>query len=59
MHAQVMFRNAFNSAWKVYRSKKDRHGDETHEEVSFRAAWSAVRHDYGKFDGKRDWAKKK
>ncbi|WP_158785299.1 putative cation transport regulator ChaB [Pantoea sp. BAV 3049] len=57
VHAQDIYRQAFNSAWDEYREKKDRHGDESREEVAHKVAWSAVKHQYQKGDDDK-WHKK-
>lgn len=56
-HAQDIYQQAFNSAWDEYREKKDRHGDESREEVAHKVAWSAVKHQYQKGDDDK-WHKK-
>ena len=49
-HAQDIYKEAFNSAWDEYADKDKRHGDESHEEVSHKVAWSAVKKEYEKGD---------
>lgn len=56
-HAQDIYKEAFNSAWDEYKEKKDRHGDESREEVAHKVAWSAVKHSYEKGDDDK-WHKK-
>lgn len=57
-HAQEIYKEAYNSAWKQYKAPKDRYGDESREEVAHKVAWSAVKHQYEK--GADDkWHKKK
>ena len=41
-HAQTIYREAFNHAWKQYRH------DPRHEEISHRVAWAAVKRRYRK-----------
>lgn len=57
VHAQDIYKEAFNSAWDEYKEKKDRRGDETREEVAHKVAWSAVKHTYEKGDDDK-WHKK-
>lgn len=48
-HAQDIFREAFNHAWKQYAA------DARREEIAFRTAWTAVKKaGYRKIDG--EWA---
>jgi cation transport regulator len=54
--AQVIYKEAFNSAWKHYKDPEDRRGDQSREETSHKVAWSAVKEKYEKIDGK--WQKK-
>lgn len=56
-HAQEIYMAAFNSAWDEYRNPEDRRGDDSREEVSHKVAWSAVKEQYEKKDGK--WQSKK
>ena len=49
-HAQDIYKEAFNSAWKEYADKDDRRGDDSREEVAHKVAWSAVKQDYHKGD---------
>ena len=52
-HAQEIYRKSFNSAWDEYTDPEKRRGDESHEEVSHRVAWQAVKQSYEKgADGK-------
>jgi cation transport regulator len=56
-HAQEIYQEAFNSAWKQYKDAQDRTGDASREETAHRVAWNAVKQDYEKgSDG--DWHKK-
>lgn len=53
-HAQEIYKEAFNSAWKEYADKDERRGHETHEEAAHKVAWAAVKKKYSKgADG--DW----
>lgn len=47
-HAQDIFKEAFNSAWGEYADPDKRRGHESQEEVAFKVAWSAVKHEYEK-----------
>lgn len=55
-HAQKIYKEAFNSAYKEYKDSKDRKGDASREETAHKVAWSAVEKSYEKKDGK--WSKK-
>jgi len=55
-HAQEIFKEAYNNAWDEYAKPEDRRGDASREETANRVAWSAVKNDYQKKDGK--WVKK-
>jgi len=45
VHAQEIFRAAFNSAWAGYADR----GDRAREEIAHRVAWAAVKHKYRKW----------
>ncbi|MEX1152429.1 ChaB family protein [Parvibaculum sp.] len=45
-HAQDIFRNAYNNAWKHYQFEGDRR-----EEIAHRVAWAAVKKKYRKMEG--------
>lgn len=47
-HAQDIYKEAFNSAYKEYKDPKDRRGNESQEEVSHKVAWAAVKDKYRK-----------
>jgi cation transport regulator len=55
-HAQEIYKSAYNNAWDQYADPDDRRGDESREEVSHKVAWSAVKSEYEKQDGR--WVKK-
>jgi cation transport regulator len=55
-HAQEIFKEAYNSAWDQYADPEERRGDASREETANRVAWSAVKNEYEKQDGK--WVKK-
>lgn len=57
-HAQEIYMEAFNSAWKQYRDPDDRRGDASREETAHRVAWGAVKEKYGKGDDGKWHAKK-
>ncbi len=48
VHAQAIFREAFNSAYDEYKSPKDRRDDDSREDVARKVAWSAVKKKYAK-----------
>lgn len=47
-HAQDIYKEAFNSAYKEYKQAKDRRGGEDRETVAHKVAWSAVKKKYQK-----------
>ena len=47
LHAQEIFRAAFNSAWQTYAAR----GGARQEEIAHRVAWAAVKKRYRKQDG--------
>ena len=55
-HAQVIYREAFNSAWDEYDRADERRGDSSREQTAHRVAWSAVKKQYEKSNGK--WRRK-
>ncbi|MGD8475733.1 MAG: ChaB family protein [Burkholderiales bacterium] len=56
IHAQEIYRAAFNNAWKQYKDADDRRQDEDRETVAHKVAWSAVKEKYEKRDDR--WMKK-
>ena len=54
--AQVIYKEAYNSAWDHYEDPQDRRDDQSREETAHKVAWSAVKEIYEKKDGK--WQKK-
>jgi len=55
-HAQEIYKEAYNNAWKQYKDPKERKGNTTREEVSHKVAWAAVKQKYEKV--KDEWQKK-
>ena len=51
-HAQEIYKEAFNNAWKQYADPDDRRGDASREEVAHKVAWSAVKQMYEKRNGR-------
>jgi len=49
-HAQDIYKEAFNSAYKQYKDPDNRRGDADREEVAHRVAWAAVKKTYEKGD---------
>jgi cation transport regulator len=47
-HAQDIYREAFDSAWKEYSDSAKRRGIESQEEVAHKVAWAAVKKKYEK-----------
>jgi cation transport regulator len=55
-HAQDIYREAYNSAWKQYKNPEDRRGDSSREETAHQVAWAAVKQKYEKSNDK--WRRK-
>lgn len=55
-HAQEIYKEAYNSAWEQYADAEDRRGDASREETAHRVAWSAVKEEYEKKNGR--WVRK-
>lgn len=47
-HAQQIYREAYNSAWKQYSDPEKRKGTASREETAHKVAWSAVKQKYEK-----------
>lgn len=47
-HAQDIYKEAFNNAYKQYKDPEDRRGDAGREETAHKVAWSAVKNEYHK-----------
>jgi cation transport regulator len=58
-HAQEIYLEAFNNAWKEYSDPKKRRGAESQEEVTHKVAWAAVKKLYEKDEKTGIWKKKK
>lgn len=56
-HAQDIYKEAYNSAWKQYKDPDDRRDDASREETSHRVAWAAVKQSYEKSDD-GEWVRK-
>ncbi len=56
-HAQDIYREAYNNAWKEYDEPEERRGGRTREETAHAVAWSAVEKVYEKND-KGEWVRK-
>ena len=56
IHAQEIYRAAYNNAWDQYKDPDNRYGDDDRETVAHKVAWSAVKEKYEKRDG--HWAEK-
>lgn len=48
MHAQEIYKEAYNSAWEQYDDPDERRNDASREEVAHRVAWAAVKKKYEK-----------
>lgn len=57
-HAQEIYKEAFNSAYKQYDRPEERRGDADREEVAHKVAWSAVKKSYEKDESSGKWEKK-
>ena len=57
-HAQVIYKEAFNSAWDQYKDKDERRDDASREETAHKVAWAAVKNSCEKGDDDK-WHKKK
>lgn len=55
-HAQEIYKEAFNSAWKQYKDSDDRRDTDSREEVAHKVAWAAVKHQYHKGEDEK-WHK--
>ncbi|MGH8273867.1 MAG: ChaB family protein [Gammaproteobacteria bacterium] len=51
-HAQEIYKETFNDAWKQYKDPDKRKGDADRDETAHKVAWSAVKEKYKK--GKDD-----
>lgn len=48
VHAQLIYRKAFNNAWRQYADAAKRKRGGSREEVANRVAWAAVKRSYEK-----------
>jgi cation transport regulator len=55
-HAQQIYRESFNDAWKRYAKPSDRRGSDSRETTARKVAWSAVKESYEKKGD--DWVRK-
>ncbi len=55
-HAETIYKEAFNNAWRQYKDPEKRRGGISREEVSHKIAWSAVKKVYKKVGDK--WVRK-
>ena len=55
IHAQEIYLEAYNSAWKQYDQPAERIDNATREETSHRVAWAAVKRGYEKDEKSGDW----
>ncbi|WP_273278739.1 MULTISPECIES: ChaB family protein [Methanothrix] len=58
-HAQEIYLEAFNNAWKEYAKPEDRRGGASQEETAHKVAWSAVKKAYEKDEKSGEWKRKK
>jgi len=57
-HAQVIYKEAYNSAWERYEDPDKRRGDASREETARRVAWAAVKNGYEKDEQSGEWVRK-
>jgi cation transport regulator len=50
VHAQDIFKEAFNSAYKQYENPEDRNDNDSRENTARKVAWAAVKEKYEKGD---------
>lgn len=58
-HAQEIYLEAFNNAYKEYEDPSKRRAGSSREEVTHRVAWAAVKKMYEKDEKSGDWKKKR
>lgn len=58
-HAQEIYLEAYNNAWKEYANPVERRDDASREETFHRVAWTAVKHQYEKDDSTGLWHRKR
>jgi cation transport regulator len=58
LHAQDIYKEAFNHAWTEYADASKRRGKESQDEVAHRVAWAAVEKEYVKDTMTGKWVKK-
>jgi cation transport regulator len=58
VHAQDIYRKAFNHAYKEYKDPKLRKDDSSREEIAHKVAWSAVKNKYIKDKDSGNWVLK-
>lgn len=52
-HAEEIYKETFNSAWRTYADPRKRRGKTSREEVAHRVAWAAVKKKYHR--GENQW----
>jgi cation transport regulator len=58
VHAQEIYKDAFNNAWQQYADPKHRRGNESQEEAAHKVAWAAVKQKYEKDEKTGMWREK-
>jgi len=58
-HAQEIYMEAFNNAFKQYKDSDKRIGGATQEETAFKVAWAAVKKAYKKDEKTGEWKRKR
>ena len=56
-HAQEIYLEAFNNAWKQYKKPEKRRAGSSHEVTAHRVAWAAVKKEYAKDIVSGKWKK--
>jgi cation transport regulator len=56
-HAQEIYLEAFNNAWKQYKDPEKRRAGSSHEVTAHRVAWAAVKREYRKDPISEKWVK--
>jgi cation transport regulator len=54
-HAQEIYLEAYNNAWKQYDQPEERLDNRSREETAHRVAWSAVKQKYEKNESTGKW----
>lgn len=58
LHAQDIYREAYNNAYEEYDKPSERRGGKDREETAHSVAWAAVKKKYKKNDSSGKWTEK-